>query len=159
MAKTMTQETAKTLWYRQHPANGDLVFATPNEALYIDGLHKALNSETWGEFRRRIPEDQYAEILERQYEYLGEPTEVPSDEDRFNACDVPGVADGDYPPWLQQGMERNLPKEIIDKYGKWKSTMLNGSYLAISPACEDEVVASLRKLGFTVERRGDLRFW
>ena len=155
----MTQETAKTLWYRQHPANGDLVFATPNEALYIDELHKALGSQTWGEFRKRMPEDQYAEIIERLYEYLGEPTEVPSDEDRFDPCLVPGFAEGDYPPWLQQGMEDNLPQEIIVRYGTWKSTVLNGNYLAIPPESEDEVVDSLKMLGFKVERRGDLRFW
>jgi len=154
----MTNSNAPTLWYRQAPGNGDLVFAEPGTALYIDTLHCAMGARTWGEFRKLMPEDEYQEIVARQYEYSGEPELVPADEDEFDSAIVPGYHDGDYPPWLQQDMESVLPDDIVKEYGTIVSTMLNGNYLSIPPECEQQVVAALKKHGYIVERKDDVRF-
>ena len=154
----MTNSNAPTLWYRQAPGNGDLVFADPSDALYIDTLNQALRASTWGEFRKLMPEDQYEEIVSSQYEYIGEPELVPSDEYAFDSAIVPGYHDGDYPPWLQKDMESVLPDDIAEEYGTIVSTMLNGNYLSLPSEYEHQIVDSLKRQGYVVKRRDDLSF-
>ena len=154
----MTNNSAPTLWYRQAAGNGDLVFAEPSEALYTDTLNQALRASTWGEFRKLMPEEEYEEIVMSQYEYIGEPELVPADEDEFDSGIVPGYDEGDYPPWLQKDMEDVLPENIAKEYGTIVSTTLNGNYLSLPTEYEHQIVESLKKQGYVVERRDDLSF-
>jgi hypothetical protein len=154
----MTSSSAPTLWYRQAPGNGDLVFAEPGTAQYIDTINCALRASTWGEFRKLMPEEEYEEIVSSQYEYIGEPELVPSNEDTFDSAIVPGYHDGDYPPWLQKDMEDVLPENIAKEYGTIVSTVLNGNYLSLPTEYEHQIVDSLKKQGYIVKRRDDLSF-
>ena len=51
-----------------------------------------------------------------------------------------------------------VPDDIVKEYGTIVSTMLNGNYLSIPPECEQQIVASLKKHGYIVERKDDVRF-
>ena len=105
-----------------------------------------------------MPEEEYEEIVMSQYEYIGEPELVPADEDEFDSGIVPGYHDGDYPPWLQKDMEDVLPENIAKEYGTIASTVLNGNYLSLPPEYEHQIVDSLKRQGYVVERRDDLSF-
>jgi len=155
----MTNSNRPTLWYRQHPYNGDLVFAEPGDALYSDALHRALGSETWGEFRRLMPEAEFHDLIYGRYEHLWDLEVVPEDDEIFDCTIFPAVAQGDYPEWLQQRMQNLIPKDIAEKYGRSKATVFNGDYLSIDPEHENEIVDALRNKGFAVKQRSDLRFW
>jgi hypothetical protein len=153
--------TAKTLrsrfYYTVHP-NGGLVFAEAGEAEHIHRIHFALeNSKTWADFRRLMPTDEYAKIMEILEENLaGDP--APSESDPFDGGLVPGYYDGDYPKWLQQSMHETLPAELLERFAIRESSVLNGPYWSIDEAHERAIVSELRRLGHTVERRDDLSF-
>ena len=155
----MAKQKPKTLWYRESPANGDLVFAIPEKATRVDAIHRALKSETWGEFRRRLPDDEYVQLAQKMFADAIEPMPVPLDDDPFDGALIPGYYDGDYPDWLQTQMEWILPKGIVKKYGTRVATRLNGSYFRIGADEGEEVAQALKRLGFKVERRDDLMFW
>jgi hypothetical protein len=155
----MAKKKPKTLWYRESPANGDLVFALPENATRVDAIHRALKSDTWGEFRRRLPDDEYVQLAQKMFADAIEPMPVPLDDDPFDGALIPGYYDGDYPDWLQTQMEWILPKRIVKKYGTRIATRLNGSYLQIGADEGEEVAQALKRLGFKVERRDDLMFW
>ena len=53
-------DTAKqTLYYRVSPANSGLVFAEPERAKISARVHHALGSKTWGEFKMKLPSEEY----------------------------------------------------------------------------------------------------
>ena len=56
--------TPAELVYRVGPANDGVVFATPERARYVANLHHALDSKTWGEFRSRIPAEEWEQLAE-----------------------------------------------------------------------------------------------
>lgn len=145
------------LWYCINH-NNDLVFATPEDATWTDQVRTALQAETWGEFRRLMPEDEYGRLLDEMYGYVEELTPVPSNRDHFDSYMISGVADGDYPPWLQASMDHDLPEEIVESYGVWQSSVFNGPYFSISADREFLVVRALQRLGYVVRRRDDLAF-
>ena len=48
-----------TLWYCKSALNRGLVFAYPEQAQRIHEIHTALSANTWGEFRRLMPAEDY----------------------------------------------------------------------------------------------------
>ena len=71
------------------------VFPTPERASYVAGLFGTLYSKTWGEFRSRIPADEWERLAERL-------EEIPAPDDRFDEAAVPGLSDGEWPPCSYQ---------------------------------------------------------
>ena len=139
-------------------ANGGLVFATPERALEVDGLHRALSeSRTWGEFQAAMPPDEYERIAAELFDDFDK--ERPAAQERFSSDVVPGFCDGDYPPWLQAELDRVLPRDVIKRWGRWIESSINGWYVHFDPADRREIVAMLESAGFDVVKREDLAFW
>lgn len=78
-------------------------------------------------------------------------TPVPEEDWPFKPDDVPGHADGDYPPWLAQEQLRWFPKGIIDKYGEVGMTVFNGPSLNLPCDMADQIAGDLRAMGYSVE--------
>ena len=137
---------AKTLLVREGASWGSLVYSTPSKAKEIHRINKAISkSKTWEEFKRRMPRDEYLELLPEIMRRLEEEGELRWDEDagesmpteptgRFKDDMIPGYADGDYPRWLQTTMHLDLPDEIVRDFGSWEDTKLNGDFLEIKVA-------------------------
>jgi len=146
------------LYWRVSPANEGLVFATPERAEEIDALHRAVeDSQTWGAFRAAMPADEYEQIVSIVFDEAGE--ERPEPGTPFDSSVVPGFCDGDYPPWLQKEMQSVLPPDVIDRFGRWEQTAINGVYLHFDEGFRPRVVAMLMRAGYQVVRREDLMFW
>ena len=117
------------LYWRVSPANEGLVFALPRRAEEIDALHRAISDEpdvgrlprgdarrrsTSGSSSRRSTISATGAAGARRTVLLGR---------------VPGLRDGDYPPWLQKEMDWVLPSEVIERFGRRLQTAINGVYL------------------------------
>lgn len=145
------------LLYRTVDHNGGLVFATEPEARRVARIHRAIeDARTWAEFRSLMSRRDYSEVL-AAIDLTGE--RRPKGKDEFSGEGVPGWTDGEYPTWLQAGMDYVIPRKVLIRYGELKDTWLNGSYWHLPPEREQEIVRALESLGFEVERAQDLRFW
>jgi hypothetical protein len=113
--------TPAELVYRVGPANDGVVFTTPERARYIASLNDALGSKTWGEFRSRIPAEEWEELMEKR-------VEIPGPDEPFKAEAVPGFCDGDWPPWLQKEIGHVLSEAILTKYAKHEMSVINGDF-------------------------------
>jgi hypothetical protein len=132
---------------------GGVAIAPRRLAEWIDGINTALHSSnTWGEFGRRMPKAEYIDLVERQE------IDVTHPEDPFDAFQVSGVGDGDYPWWVCQTMESWIPREVLARHGQWSASVLNGEFWNIEECQAKAIAADLRELGFSVERRSDLEF-
>lgn len=142
-------------------ANKGLVIARLDRAEFISRIYTALSkSITWGEFRRAMPKAAYSELLPRISErYRDNGLPMPKNADRFDSSDVPGVCDGDYPDWLQTEMDSVLPEAILDEFGEWSTTMLNGGYCHIDPKHLPAIKARLEQLGYSLVDAPHLTFW
>lgn len=139
---------------------GGLLIPSPGKCQIYNALHSA---KTWGEYRRLLPEGEWEERAE-MYPVMSEDgkplmrdgapvleyEEGQDDDDPFDADSVPGVGDGDYPTWLQQSMIDWLPEPILEKYGRYYDTRLNGDSVEFDSADRDAIVEELRALGHTV---------
>jgi len=145
------------LFYRHVPHMKSLVFAPPHAAQHISEIHTAFSAETWGEFLKKIPQNEFWELWNSRCEDEKEP--LPDPDMPFNPDDICGAfCEGDYPEWLQQDQDRWVPNEILERWGKRKSSGINGSFWIIDPAQEQEIVQRLRELGILAIRRDDLHF-
>jgi hypothetical protein len=144
------------LLYRTVPYNGGLVFATPERALLIARIHRAIEtSKTWDQFRKAMPRAEYSRIVQ-SYDEQGD--RRPRGPDAFSSEAVPGYCDGDYPPWLQAEMDW-IEEDVWRKFGTHKSTMLNGLYWHVPEKNRKAVCAALRERGWEVEHAPKLEFW
>ena len=150
---TQIPDVESTLFYRHAPHMESLVFAPPHVAQHISEIHTAFSAETWGEFLRKIPQSEFWELWNSRCEDEEEP--LPDPELPFNPA---AICEGDYPAWLQQDQDRWLPSEILERWGKRESSVMNGSFWIIDPAQEQEIVQRLSELGITARQRRDLRF-
>jgi hypothetical protein len=152
-----TPEVESVLFYRHAPHMKSLVFAPPHVAQHISEIHTAFSAETWGEFLRKIPQSEFWGLWNSRCEDEEEP--LPDPDRPFNPAEICGAfCEGDYPAWLQQDQDRWLPNEILERWGKRESSVINGSFWIIDPAQEQEIVQRLTELGITARQRGDLRF-
>jgi hypothetical protein len=143
--------TPAELVYRVGPANDGVVFATPERARYVANLHDAFDSKTWGEFRSRIPAEEW-EQLEKGFD------EVPGPKKRFKAEAVPGFCDGDWPPWLQKEILQVLPPPLVRKYAEAMMTSINGVYFHIKQGDLPELLRELESRGIRAVHEPDLEF-
>jgi hypothetical protein len=124
-----------------------LVFGPLERARDISQVHVALlESRTWGQFRTRIPAWAWDDVRRA---LKGEERDV-TDNEPFSQEDVPGVVDGDFPPWLQAEQADFLPWEILLEYGRREWAVLNGPFWHFDPADVDEIVADIREAGYQV---------
>ena len=148
-----------TLFYRE-AWNESLVFAPPEEALRIHQIRQALETaKTWGEFRDLMPERDYEELRERMSGNLDEEESFPSDDTAFEAEQVLGFSDGDYPDWLQAEADRFVPEDVLDRFGAMETTVFNGHFWRIAPTYESAIVEMLATHRITAIKREDLRFF
>ena len=146
----------KKLLFRVVPHNSGVVFAAPDRATYIARIHIAIaSSNTWGQFRKANPRAEYSNIV-RWFDENGEPR--PKSKDSFSGDALPGRPDGDYPPWLQQEMERVLPRTLLERFGNRQHTSVNGSFWLIAEENLEGMCAALRALGWELECAQDLPF-
>jgi hypothetical protein len=158
------QSDADKLFYTTANTPESLVFAPPDKAEYISAIHHALQAATWGEFKARIPTEEYKRLLKEWESDLDDDDnlklELPSDDDSFHPeYWVPGWSDGDYPDWLQKDQDLWLPKSILERFARFESSAINGPFWIIDPVFEKDIVEELRREGFSVTRRDDLTFY
>jgi hypothetical protein len=143
--------TPAELVYRVGPANDGVVFATPERARYVANLHDAFDSKTWGEFRSRIPAEEWEQLAQG----FDEP---PRPGKRFKSEDVPGFCDGDWPPWLQKEIVQVLPPPLVLKYAEASMTLINGVYFHIRQEDLPELLRELESRGIRATHEPDLEF-
>ncbi|HRD10250.1 MAG TPA: hypothetical protein PLI79_00155 [Mycobacterium sp.] len=135
-------------WFADGSDGEYCVFFAPRErAEYVARICAALrDSQTWGDFKRRLPPGEWESYFQESFgESAEELDERFSDSDSFQADDVPGVADGFYPPSLAWEQTDFLPKDLIAEYGG-ESACQN----LASDSAED-IADKLRALGHSVE--------
>lgn len=134
-----------------------VVFAERQRAERVAQISDALeNSTTWGEFRRALPAGEWEQRFQAYYDDAEE--QPPADEDPFDAEEIPGYTEGDYPEWLRQVQLEWFPRDLIVKYGGAVGvTVHNGPVLDLPGDKAEQIAADLRALGHTVER-SDLNF-
>lgn len=121
-----------------------------NEAEHVAAIWNALeNAETWQEFIRLLPPGEWEEIQDEQ------DGEIPI-EGEFDADEVPGYSDGNYPTWLQARMEEVLPSAVLEKYGERAETTNTGMTVDLNWSDAESIADELRSLGHSVELREDL---
>ena len=135
------QRHAGTLFYRNAPHMESLVFAPPKVAEYISAIHHALEATTWGEFKARMPPEEYRRLLKKVRMGLRDLDDddrkrrkLPSDDDPFHPNFwFPEWCDGDYPDWLQARQAEWLPKSILKHFARHETSVLNGDFWMIDP--------------------------
>lgn len=143
-----------------------MTFAPPAVAEETDRIYRAITeSKTWGEFRRRMPPQEYESLFAESFsadpEELAEDPDLalPADDAEFSCESVPGFCDGDYPQWIAGEQEKYVPVEILREFACRRDTFLNGSFWEIPIARRTEVLAALRTYGYELQEREDLTFW
>jgi len=156
----------RVLYFREAPHMLALIFASPERAEFVDRLHCAIeDSQTWGEFCRRLPPTEYENLFAEQFstdaKCIAEDPECahPADDAPFSSDSVPGYSDGDYPPWLATEQERHLPADVLQSFGTRQSSGLNGRFWSIPSEKRDAILETLRARGYELIERNDLRFW
>ncbi len=138
----------KRLVFGLRPKVGEkfLVFIPEEEAKRLAQIHEAIEvSETWGEFRKRMPEADLKEVLD---DFLDREEQLPNDSDPFDTDMLPGLSDGDWPDWPEQKMMQWLPREIWTKFGRVESSVLNGPFLILDLHRRSEILTALARAGF-----------
>ncbi len=168
----MTAETPRReLVYGE--SNGGLTFLEKEYALDIGDFREALlKARTWGELKTRVSEERYKETLDTWAEneldrLLGEgdleddnEPEVtpPGPDDAFDAEELPGYADGDWPEFAPTMMDIWVNEQIIDEYGGYVQPLMNDGYPVIGLDNEEKVVSLLEERGYICTRDDD-RVW
>jgi hypothetical protein len=116
-----------------------------------------MESKTWGEARKAMPEDIWRDVIEPYGE------DLPSDDTPFSPDDLPGWGnDGYYPgPWPPEDVLDWFPEDLIDKYGGEVEPNPNGVQLFLPGEAADQIAEELRARGHRVEKSidGDLPDW
>jgi hypothetical protein len=139
----------KIVYWFEYGSNGEycVVFAPQDRAEYVAQIYRALrDSETWGEFKGNLPEGEWDRYFTQVFD------ETPDEDEAFDADEVPGHPDGDYPPWLTQEQLGWFPDELIRKHGgEVGLTVLNGPSLNLPSNQAEAIAEDLRSMGHTVE--------
>jgi hypothetical protein len=151
------------LVFRESPYDSCLVFAPLERAAAVDRIHRALESATWGEFRRKMDPEEYARLLQvmsaADTDALDDVPREPGDHEPFSPDSLPGFSDGDYPPWLALELERNLPNAILKRFATHELSWVNGPFCRIDVKHCDAILKALADSRLTVQKREDLVFW
>jgi hypothetical protein len=129
----------------------EVVMILQEEAEGLARLHHALRSATtWGEFKRLAPPVHYLDALNRWMESAEE--EEPAPEVPFDASDIPGRDDGDWPAWPAQDMLAWVPGEVQARFGRSQASVLNGAWLSLPGDSIDGIAAEMTRLGYRCRR-------
>ena len=120
---------------------GSLVFADYKQARELAAFWQA---RTWGRFRATAP-NLYREAVGR---WTWDEEDPPKDSRRLIHAEVPGVEDGDFPPWLLKEMLHVLPRDVALRFARPTFSYASGDALTIPPENEKTVVRAIRGLGF-----------
>jgi hypothetical protein len=158
--------------YWRIASSGHLVFASQKEAERVHQIHCAIeSSKTWGEFKSRMPPQDFEEVVTR---WLENRSEMGNDDEEegvqlgpgypkastpFSSDEVPGYNDGDYPSWLQQDLDQYLPDEVLSELGQYATSCLQGGFWEIPRSSGRRLLEYLRLHGYSPVKRPDLRFW
>lgn len=128
-----------------------LVLVPRQRAEELASIHAAVQeSQSWDEFRSRIPQHDWRELVRVFEENEEEPSEP------FEPDAVPGYADGDWPDWPAQRMLDWVPKPIQERFGRMRDSVFSGPFLELDPTCSDEIAEALERHGFQVSEDADL---
>lgn len=151
------------LVFRESPHDTCLVFARPERAAEIDRIYHAMESATWGEFRRKMDPEEYARLLAVIFpadpDALDGVSREPEDYEPFSCDSLPGFSDGDYPPWLALELDRHLPAAILERFATRQFSFVNGPFHRIEAEHRAAILKALTESGLTIEERDDLKFW
>jgi hypothetical protein len=130
----------------------EVVMIPQEEAESLARLHRALDrAATWGEFKRLAPREHYDDAVSRWME-SNEEQEQPAPDQPFDAHDIPGRSDGDWPAWPAQDMLAWVPEEVQTRFGRPQASMLNGSWLSLRGEAIEEIIAAMERLGYRCRR-------
>jgi len=104
---------------------GYWAFLPREDAEYWDGVQRAIASRRWSELRRAVTVGDRDDIDDWGLE------EGPSETATFDPDELPGHADGDWPPMPGALMLGWLPGDLVESYGEVMTTVLNGDRLDI----------------------------
>ena len=153
---------APDLVYRKVPHMDSLVFASLEDAMFLDQIHEAIGAKTWQEFEYLMPAAELAELIAQHNEDCDfeDAFIIPRQTERFEFEQLcAAYMDGDYPDWYQKQQEIWLPRDLLERWGRQETTVLNGEFWSIDPANERQILVDLRERGLNVEKREDLYFY
>lgn len=131
----------------------DLVFLPHAQAEHLASIFLAIcGAETWGELRGAMSTEADAELLAWLESNGWRKTRKPQNDDPFDLDAVPGVVEGDWPPWPDQLHLAWMPQDIVKAYGDIEQSVHNGAFVAFSAEKEQLVVGALKEHGYHVER-------
>lgn len=126
-------------------------------AAFRNALYKAF---TWGDLRERVPRWCYEETVERWTESKEDDEEEevspPNPEGPFDASEIPGYEDGDWPEFAPHMMEEWVSRVIINQYGSYVYPTMGDKYPIIYHGNEEDVVAILEEEGYACMRQDEL---
>jgi len=143
-----------------------VIFANVDTAVHEDAIYTALReSDTWGDFRRRLPAGEWAAIAERIS--YGDDEADDEDRSRWKDDDAPFLRervqgiDDSYPPvrseWL--GQLEDFPNVLIKAHNEvLVASPFHPVHWQIPAECAEMVAAFLREGGYLVERADFLEF-
>ena len=151
------------LVFRESPHDTCLVFVRPERAAAVDRMHRAMESATWGQFRRKMDPEEYARLLQVMLaavtDALDDVPREPEDHEPFSCDSLPGFSDGDYPPWLALELGCHVPAAVLKRFATREFSWVSGSFHRIDVKHRDAILKALADSGLTVEKREDLVFW
>ena len=107
------------------------------------------DAATWGEFRRVITPERVQEIADML-------EELPPDEQPFDANEIYGYGDGDWPEWLHQEALGWMPEDLVSRFGAQEESVLNGPMAEIPADAGEALAAELETRGFHCVRDDEL---
>jgi hypothetical protein len=139
------------LVYRPIPHNPEwLVFSSPQRAYHVHCISTAIKTaKTWANFIEQLPAGEWESLSQ------GMEDEEPDARSPFNAENLPGFSDGDYPPWLQAEMGKYVPATTLEEFGIQENSAINGPYWKVPAENEGPLEKKLIELGFTVSRKDE----
>ena len=153
------------------------IFLEEETYLRLKAIRTALETaRTWGRYEKLCPEGEFAALPlwhqnggEYVYEVDGEPHFIGPEEfpdflensgrayvikpgKRFDSRIIPGVDDGDYPPWLDSTAEDILPGEFVETFADLVdgAPASGGTWTEYDASEVDEMVSWLEARGFSV---------
>ena len=140
------------------PIDGYLVFMPRPVADRLIAVRGAVTtSRTWGEFKQAMPAGSYQHVIALMREDSSDDEELPDHwepdaEMGFDAEQIPGFADGDWPEWPAQEALEWVPTAIQHRFGVESASVLSGDYLKFAIEQEAAIVAAFVEQGYTCSR-------
>lgn len=108
----------------------------------VAAVHRALaESATWGDFIDALPQWALSSLQDASAD------ELPSRACAFDAAEVPGVEDHEFPPMLESMYERWMPAPLLRRFSG-ASSALREEWLELSPSQVAAFLKAASTLGF-----------